>query len=269
MVVGGGWDAVRMIVSLLCRAARTMLSMSAVLLRRDTAKDAELVVLRDENTVLRRQLKGPVGAEDHIRGAHAACWYSCRIPSRRSCRRTSRGAGRSGSVVGSGSGRKGCGAGEGSVGPVLVAERLVRAQGVPEVGLVPDEGAVEQFGPAGADSALRDRVRAGHPQAGLEDLDVVGGQDGVEAGRVAHTRGPGSGSRSSLRRPEVQGEVPGEPGDRVAAGWAVIPRMRTRRVACPTTVRTVRVVPVSVVVPKKPRARTAPAGERRKAARVV
>jgi hypothetical protein len=31
-----------------------------VLLRRDTSKDAELLVLRHENTVLRRQLKGPV-----------------------------------------------------------------------------------------------------------------------------------------------------------------------------------------------------------------
>nr|WP_246144953.1 hypothetical protein [Actinacidiphila oryziradicis] len=49
-----------MIVSLLYRAARTMVSIPAVLLRRDTAKDAELLVLRHENTVLRRQLKGLV-----------------------------------------------------------------------------------------------------------------------------------------------------------------------------------------------------------------
>jgi hypothetical protein len=52
-----------MVVSLLYRAARTMLSIPAVLLRRDTAKDAELLVLRHENTVLRRQLTGPVRYE--------------------------------------------------------------------------------------------------------------------------------------------------------------------------------------------------------------
>jgi putative transposase len=63
MVVGGGWDAVPMIVSLLYRAARTMLSIPAVLLRRDTAKEAELLVLRHENSVLRRQLKVPVRYE--------------------------------------------------------------------------------------------------------------------------------------------------------------------------------------------------------------
>lgn len=49
-----------MIVSLLYRAARTLLSIPGVLLRRDTAKNAELLVLRHENTVLRRQLKAPV-----------------------------------------------------------------------------------------------------------------------------------------------------------------------------------------------------------------
>ncbi|MFF1569330.1 hypothetical protein ACFVY1_38865 [Streptomyces sp. NPDC058293] len=52
-----------MIVSLLYRATRALLSLPEVLLRRDTAKDAELLVLRHENTVLRRQLKGPVRYE--------------------------------------------------------------------------------------------------------------------------------------------------------------------------------------------------------------
>jgi putative transposase len=52
-----------MIVSLLYRAARTLLSIPAVLLRRDTAEDAELLVLRHENTVLRRQLESTVRYE--------------------------------------------------------------------------------------------------------------------------------------------------------------------------------------------------------------
>jgi putative transposase len=63
VAVGGDWDADVMIVSLLYRAARTLLSIPAVLLRRDTAKDAELLVLRHENTVPRRQLKTPVRYE--------------------------------------------------------------------------------------------------------------------------------------------------------------------------------------------------------------
>ena len=63
MAVGGGWDAVAMIVSLLYRAACTLLSVPGVLLRRDSAKDAELLVLRHENAVLRRQFKGPVRYE--------------------------------------------------------------------------------------------------------------------------------------------------------------------------------------------------------------
>src|ERR1700730_72044 len=63
MAVGGDWDAVAVIVSLLYRATRTLLSKPGVLLHRDTAKDAGLLVLRHENAVLRRQLKGPVRYE--------------------------------------------------------------------------------------------------------------------------------------------------------------------------------------------------------------
>jgi putative transposase len=44
-----------MIVSLLYHVTRHLLSVPAVLLRRDSAKDAEQLVLRHENTVLRRQ----------------------------------------------------------------------------------------------------------------------------------------------------------------------------------------------------------------------
>jgi hypothetical protein len=52
-----------MIVSLLYMTTRRLLSVPAVLLRSQAAKDAELLVLRHENAVLRRQLAGPVRYE--------------------------------------------------------------------------------------------------------------------------------------------------------------------------------------------------------------
>jgi hypothetical protein len=54
-----------------------------------------------------------------------------------------------------------------------------------------------------------------------------------------------------------------------AVGWVVAPRIRTRRVACSVTARTVMVAPVSVLVSKKSVARMAWAWERRNGAQVV
>jgi putative transposase len=48
------------IVSLVYQAARKLLAVPAVLLRRDASKEAELLVLRHENAVLRRQLTRPI-----------------------------------------------------------------------------------------------------------------------------------------------------------------------------------------------------------------
>ncbi|WP_367127868.1 IS3 family transposase [Saccharothrix sp. HUAS TT1] len=52
-----------MIVCLLYKATRKLLSVPSAVLRSEAAKDAELLVLRHENTVLRRQLAGPVRYE--------------------------------------------------------------------------------------------------------------------------------------------------------------------------------------------------------------
>ncbi|MFB7715190.1 integrase core domain-containing protein [Streptomyces sp. NPDC056105] len=70
-----------MILSMLYKVARKLLSVPAVLLRRDTSKDAELLVLRHENAVLRRQIAGPVRYEPADRFWLAA--LSSLIPRRR------------------------------------------------------------------------------------------------------------------------------------------------------------------------------------------
>ena len=75
------WHPVRVIVSLLYKVARGLLSVPGVLLRCDMAKDAELLVLRHENAVLRRQLAGAVRYEPADRFWFAA--LSTLIPRRR------------------------------------------------------------------------------------------------------------------------------------------------------------------------------------------
>jgi transposase len=65
-------------VSLLYRVSRKLLSVPALVLRRDSSKDAELLVLRHENAVLRRQITGPIRYEPADRLWFAA--LSCLIP---------------------------------------------------------------------------------------------------------------------------------------------------------------------------------------------
>ncbi|MFE2094151.1 integrase [Streptomyces sp. NPDC059460] len=69
------------IFSMLYTVARKLLSAPGVLLRRDTSKDAELLMLRHENAVLRRQTAGPVRYEPADRFWLAA--LSSLIPHRR------------------------------------------------------------------------------------------------------------------------------------------------------------------------------------------
>ncbi|MCX4596344.1 integrase core domain-containing protein [Streptomyces sp. NBC_01549] len=70
-----------MIVSMLYKLTRKLLSLPSVLLRSDAAKDAELLVLRHQNAVLRRQLAVPVRYEADDRFWFAA--LSGLIPRRR------------------------------------------------------------------------------------------------------------------------------------------------------------------------------------------
>src|ERR1700716_3932006 len=70
-----------MLVSLLYHLTRQLLSVPAVLLRRDAAKDAELLVLRHEHAVLRRQFTRPMRYKLADRLWLTA--LSCLIPRRR------------------------------------------------------------------------------------------------------------------------------------------------------------------------------------------
>src|SRR5215471_5955173 len=55
---GRGWDHLEVLLTLVYRLMRCLLGLLAVLVRSDLSKDAELLVLRHENQVLRRQLAG-------------------------------------------------------------------------------------------------------------------------------------------------------------------------------------------------------------------
>ncbi|MFC5824036.1 hypothetical protein, partial [Nonomuraea insulae] len=55
---GGGWDHREVVLSLVYRLVRGLFGLLTVLVRADLSKEVELLVLRHENQVLRRQLGG-------------------------------------------------------------------------------------------------------------------------------------------------------------------------------------------------------------------
>jgi len=59
---------------------------------------------------------------------------------------------------------------------------LVLAQDLSQMGLVPDEGAVQEFAAASADPAFGDRVHAGRPDVAEHGPDPGVRQDRVEGG---------------------------------------------------------------------------------------
>lgn len=77
-----------MIVSLLYKMTWKVLSAASVLLRGETARDAELLVLRHENTVLRRGAVGPEG------GAEVFGWASKALARLKICCNLADGQGR-------------------------------------------------------------------------------------------------------------------------------------------------------------------------------
>ena len=115
---------------------------------------------------------------------------------------------------------------------------LVLAQDPPQVELVPDEGAVQEFAAASADPAFGDRVHPGRLDVAQHGPDARVGEDGVERGGEV---------RAAVvdHLLDLVGLV-ADVHDQVAACWVVhspagckvTPRMRTRRVACSITART-------------------------------
>lgn len=69
---------------------------------------------------------------------------------------------------------------QGAVCSVVVVERFEFTQGVRQVGLVKDEGAVEEFGSAGSDPAFHDRVHARDANPGHDRCNAAVGKNRIE-----------------------------------------------------------------------------------------
>ncbi len=121
---------------------------------------------------------------------------------------------------------------------MLIVLGFVVAQYPRQVGLIPDEGVVQEFAAASTDPAFGDRAHAGRPHVAKHAADASGGEDRVERGgevrgTVAdHEPGP------VCLVAEIHEKVAGLLGGPLSGGMQGDPRMRMRRVACSITVRT-------------------------------
>jgi hypothetical protein len=70
--------------------------------------------------------------------------------------------------------------------PMQIVVGLVLAQDLPQMGLVPDEGPVQELAAASPDPAFGDRVHARRPDVAQDGLDPGAGKDRVE--RVGEVR---------------------------------------------------------------------------------
>ena len=105
-----------------------------------------------------------------------------------------------------------------AVGSVLVVEGFELAECVLQVGLVPDQGAVKKLVPAGLHPPFSDRVHAGNADAGKDDLDAFGLQDGVERAGVFAITIPDQVFERDTGVLQVHDEVSGHLGGPVRVG---------------------------------------------------
>jgi hypothetical protein len=208
-----------------------VLSWLALLARSDAAKDIEILVLRHEVAVLRRRNPRPAltWVDRAVLSALSKLLPTqlrrLRLVSPRTLLRWH---------------------------ARLVARRWTyprRQPGRPtaKVGCSGDQEMVEAFAAQGADPAFRDGVRSWCLNWGADDADVGAGEHGVEgccefAVPVADQEPKLSGVVAEACRAAA---LPRPPMNRLRAcwvaqapvGWAVIPAMCTRRVACSITTR--------------------------------
>jgi hypothetical protein len=145
---------------------------------------------------------------------------------------------------------------QGAMRPMLIVVDLVLAQDPPQMGLVPDEGAVQELAAASPDPALGDRVHTRRPHVAQHGPDPGAGEDRIERGGEV---------RSAVADHELRSACPPRSISRLRAccvvhspvGCRVTPRMRMRRVACSITARTQAWVPSSRSALKKSHARIA------------
>jgi hypothetical protein len=76
------------------------------------------------------------------------------------------------------------------VRPVLIVVDLVLVQDPPQMGLVPDQGAVQELAPASADPAFGDRIHARRPDVAEPGPDPGTGEDRVERSGEVRTAVP-------------------------------------------------------------------------------
>jgi hypothetical protein len=73
--------------------------------------------------------------------------------------------------------------------PVLIMVGLVLAQGLPQMVLIPDQGAVQEFAAASADPAFGYRIHVRGPHVAEHGPDPCASEDRIERGGVVRACG--------------------------------------------------------------------------------
>jgi hypothetical protein len=149
---------------------------------------------------------------------------------------------------------------------VAMPPSLQLPQGMQQMPLVPDKGAVEQLPAAGLHPPLHDRVHPRHPDPSEHNLGARIGQHDIEQSGVlaVPVSDEEPGSASGLF--QVHDQVPGRLVTQAAAGCAVVPSTLTRQVLVLVHRRHTQPRSESVTASRKSHASSASACERKKPA---